>query len=56
VIDEFNRAFHKLPPTGFAPTPYLLTHENVDTQGGKDDVFVPENGFAHQYETIWGVA
>jgi ribose transport system substrate-binding protein len=56
VIDEFNRAFNKLPPSGFVPEPYLVTHENIDTQGGVDDVFIPANGFAQLYQKFWGVA
>ncbi len=56
AIDEFNRAFAKAPSSGFVQPPYLVTHANVDAQGGKGDIFVPENDYKGHYLQIWGVA
>ncbi len=56
AIDEFNRAFDKAPPSGFVQAPYLVTHANVDTQGGKGDIFVPENDYKAHYLKLWGVS
>ncbi len=55
AIDEFNRAFNKAPPSGFVQPPYLVTPANVDTMGGKKDIFVPENDYQAHYLAIWGV-
>ena len=56
AVDEFNRAFDKAPPSGFVQPPYLVTHANVDTMGGKGDIFVPENDYKAHYLKLWGVA
>ena len=56
AIDEFNRAFNKAPPSGFVQPPYLVTAENVNTEGGKQDVFIPDNDYKNHYLKIWGVA
>ena len=56
AVDEFNRAFDKAAPSGFVQPPYLVTHGNIDTMGGKGDIFVPENDYKAHYLKIWGVA
>jgi ribose transport system substrate-binding protein len=56
AIDEFNRAFNKAPPSGFVQPPYLVTAANVNTEGGKQDVFIPDNNYKNHYLKIWGVA
>lgn len=56
AIDEFNRAFNGQPPSGWYQKPYLVTPENVDAEGGKENAFVPSNGFAERYLAMWGVA
>jgi ribose transport system substrate-binding protein len=55
AVDEFNRAFDKAPPSGFVQPPYLVTHTNVDKEGGKKDIFVPSNDYKAHYLKIWGV-
>jgi ribose transport system substrate-binding protein len=55
AIDEFNRAFNKAPPSGFVQPPYLVTAQNVNTEGGKQDVFIPDNDYKNHYLKIWGV-
>ncbi len=55
AVDEFNRAFNKAPPSGFVQPPYLVTPENVNVEGGKQDIFVPDNNYKAHYLTIWGV-
>ena len=56
AVDEFNRAFNKAPPSGFVQPPYLVTAENVGTQGGAKDMFIPENNYKAEYLKIWGIA
>ena len=55
AVDEFNRAFNKAAPSGFVQPPYLVTPENVNVEGGKQDIFVPDNDYKAQYLKIWGV-
>jgi ribose transport system substrate-binding protein len=56
AVDEFNRAFNKAPPSGFVQPPYLVTPANVNEEGGKQNLFVPDNGYKQHYLAIWGVA
>jgi ribose transport system substrate-binding protein len=55
VIDEFSRAFSGQPPSGWHQRPYLVTPQNVDAEGGKQNRFIPSNGFAEQYQKLWGL-
>jgi ribose transport system substrate-binding protein len=53
-IDELNRAFAAQPPSGFVPPPHLFIAANLDRDGGKDNVYEPENGYKDIYKKIWG--
>lgn len=55
TIDEFNRAFHHQPPYNYVPPAYLVTAQNIRTQGGDKNQFNPANGYAAHYLKIWGV-
>ena len=58
AIDELNRAFHGKEPLGLASssTPYLVTPENVDAEGGDKNTFIPSNGYEEQLPLeLWGV-
>ena len=48
AIDQFNRAFNKRPPSDFIQSPFLVTHANVDTEGGGKDMFFPKGGYQEQ--------
>jgi ribose transport system substrate-binding protein len=52
-IDELNRAFAGQPPSGFVPPPHLFIASNLDRDGGKNNVYEPENGYKDIYKTIW---
>jgi ribose transport system substrate-binding protein len=54
LIDELNRAFAGEKPSGFAVPVHIVTHENVEFDGGKNGVFDPDNGYRDQYKKIWG--
>jgi ribose transport system substrate-binding protein len=56
VIDELNRAFNGQPPSGFVTKVHLVTRENVDADGGKDNRFDPSNDYRGHYKAIWGVS
>jgi ribose transport system substrate-binding protein len=55
AIDELNRAFQNQPPSGFVPTPYLVTPDNIDAEGGSEDTFIPSNHYAEHYLAVWGL-
>lgn len=55
AVDEFNRAFNNQPPSGFIQAPYVVVHENVDREGGDQNLFVPSNNYKEHYLKIWGV-
>lgn len=55
LIDELNRAFHDQPPSGYVTKVHLVTKDNVDLDGGKDNRYDPQNGYEDAYKKIWGV-
>lgn len=54
VVDELNRAFNNAPPSGYVAPIHLVTADNVDKDGGKDDMYDPANGYREAYAKIWG--
>ena len=42
AVDELNRAFHNEPPSGFVQPPFLVTKENIHSEGGDKNTFIPE--------------
>jgi ribose transport system substrate-binding protein len=56
AIDQFNRAFNKQPPSDFIQPPFLVTHDNVNREGGDKDMFFPSNSYKEHYLKIWGVS
>jgi ribose transport system substrate-binding protein len=54
-IDELNRAFAGEAPSLFVPPPHLFVHENIDRDGGAQNIYDPENGYRDIYKKIWGV-
>ena len=55
LADELNRAFAGQQPSGFQTHVHLVTKENVDADGGKDNRFDPSNDYRGHYKAIWGV-
>jgi len=56
LVDELNRAFHGAPPSGFVQPPFLVTKENIHSEGGDKNTFIPSNDYKKHYLEIWGVA
>ena len=54
LIDELNRAFAGEKPSGFTSPVHIVTHENVEFDGGKNSLFDPDNGYREEYKKIWG--
>jgi ribose transport system substrate-binding protein len=53
AVDEMVRAMAKQPASGYAPDVYIVEKADVDKYGGDHDMFVPDNGFAEKYVSIW---
>ena len=54
AMDELNRAFAGQPPSGFVNPVHLFVYANIDSDGGKKDMFDPDNGYRAIYSKIWG--
>ena len=55
LVDEMNRAFAGQAWSGYIPPFHVVTKANIDFDGGKNDVFDPQNGYRDRYRAIWGV-
>ena len=53
-MDELNRAFAGQPASGFVNPVHLFVFSNIDSDGGKKDLFDPDNGYRDIYRKIWG--
>ena len=53
AVDAAIRAFAGEPPAEFVQPTFLVTKDNVDTEGGKTNQFIPSNNFACHYKNIW---
>jgi ribose transport system substrate-binding protein len=56
LIDELNRAFAGEKPSGYVPPVHLFTPDNVDKDGGAQNVFDPGNNYQEHYKGIWGAS
>ena len=55
AIDELNRAFAGEKPSGYITRVHLVTVDNINSDGGPQNHFDPENGYRDQYKKIWGI-
>jgi ribose transport system substrate-binding protein len=56
VIDEANRALAGQPHSGYVTPAHLFTPKNIEFDGGKRNVFDPENEYQKAYLKLWGLA
>jgi ribose transport system substrate-binding protein len=56
AVDEMNRAFAGEPPSDYVTPVHLVTVDNIQFDGGPNNIFDPDNGYRDQYRQIWGVA
>ena len=54
AVDELNRAFAGAPWSGYVTAVHLVTHDNVEQDGGAKNRFDPGNGYRDHYKAIWG--
>jgi ribose transport system substrate-binding protein len=55
IVDELNRSFHHLRPSGYSAPVHLVTRDNVADLIGKADVYDPKNNYRAAYLNIWGI-
>lgn len=55
IIDELNRAFNHLPPSGYSAPVHLVTPDNVSSliSARNRGVYDPDNGYREAYLKIW---
>ncbi len=55
IIDELNRAFSNLPPSGYSAPVHLVTPDNVSAliSARGRGVYDPDNGYREAYLKIW---
>ncbi len=54
LIDELNRAFAGEPWSGYISGIHVVTKDNIEFDGGPENVFDPDNGYRDAYAKIWG--
>lgn len=54
LVDEMNRAIQGEKDSGYVSPLHIVTADNIDFDGGKNNVFDPENGYRDHYKAIWG--
>ena len=55
-VDELNRAFAGVSPSGYITAVHLVTNSNIAYDGGPQNIFDPDNGYQQQYKKIWGAS
>lgn len=53
LIDELNRAFANVEPSGYVPKAHIVMHDSINQAGGADDRYDPDNGYRDVYRKIW---
>ena len=55
LVDEVNRSLAGEQPSGYVTPVHLVTPENVEFDGGPDNMYDPQNNYKEEYKKIWGV-
>lgn len=56
AVDELNRAFAGEAPSGYVTPVHLVTQENIEFDGGPQNLFDPDNNYRDEYKKIWGIS
>ncbi len=54
LVDEINRALAGDKESGYKIPVHIVVPTNVNFDGGKKNLFDPENGYRDQYKKVWG--
>lgn len=55
LVDEINRALSGEQPSGYITPVHLVTPENVQFDGGPENMYDPQNNYRGEYKKIWGI-
>lgn len=55
LVDETNRALAGEQPSGYVTPVHLVVPENVEFDGGPENMYDPQNGYKTEYRKIWGI-
>lgn len=53
LVDELNRIFSGMPPSGYVNPAYLVTGDTIHGSVNAHQVFDPANGYRNHYRHIW---
>ena len=53
AVDAIVHAMNGVEPAHFVQPTFLIVKDNVESEGGKQNEFVPSNNFACHYVNIW---
>ena len=53
IVDELNRAFSAVHPSGLMTAVHLVSEQNIAFDGGAKNSFDPDNDYRNQYKKIW---
>jgi ribose transport system substrate-binding protein len=54
LVDELNRALSGQPPSGYVAPVHLVTKDNIQYDGGPNNIYDPDNNYQTHYKAIWG--
>jgi len=54
VVDEINRALAGEKDSGYVAPPHLFTPDNIEFDGGPNNIYDPNNDYTGIYKKIWG--
>ena len=55
AVDELNRYFNEEYVVVYEPSIFIVTKDNIEEEGGDQDMYIPSNNYADEYAKIWGV-
>lgn len=53
VVDELNRAMSGQPWSGYVTPVHLVTADNIEFDGGPNNLYDPNNNYQNAYQSIW---
>jgi ribose transport system substrate-binding protein len=56
AVDELNRALNRRPAFLFPLPIHLVTKSDINSEGGKQNAWIPSNNFERHYLKIWGAS
>jgi ribose transport system substrate-binding protein len=54
AVNAMIAALNGEEPFDYKPALIIFDKENIETEGGKEDTFIPSNGFEEKFKALWG--